>query len=333
MPVLLLHQFADAQQARWIMARQAFHLVFNPLARGRAAVAELTPALEALRTSLGDPASICMVERPNDAEYSVRRVLSAGCDLVVCLGGDGTVQSVVNGFFHRGAPVRPAARLGILSRGTGQGFAQSLGLPTALAAQVAVIATGHARTVDLGTVRAEGGGRERLFVNECQFGIGGAVVRDVTGARKRLGGTMAFALGTLATALREPEHAVAVLFDDRLVLEESVTGLVFANGARTGGGMRLTPAASPDDGLLDVLVIQAPGAVRRLMSFPRIYTGRMHSAAFRSFTCVRAVLRADGMAGEADGEPLAEGPWTVGLRPSALRVLVPSTVRYGGYAS
>jgi diacylglycerol kinase (ATP) len=268
-------------------------VILNPTAgsgtgrRWQVRIAELAAA------RLG-PAAFHVTSRRGEATDLARKAVGDGAALLVVCGGDGTIQEVANGMLAAGNG-RVRCELGIVNCGTGRGLADSLGLPAAIEEQLALIYEGDAVPLDVGRVRyfdMDGRRAERLFVNECQLGIGGAVVakvergRSATEARhgtiayKQLGGTMAFGLVAVKelVGLRCPELSVQI--DDERPVTERFVGIMVGNGAKCGGGMRLTPEARTDDGMLDVVLVREMNVVRRLWVFPRIYRGR-HTGAIR----------------------------------------------------
>jgi len=301
------------------------HVILNPAAAGGKTGRNEAVILSVLKRSLGEGFSLCRTREPGEATRSAREAALAGATLVVAVGGDGTAQEVVNGLFAGGAPLHPACSLGLISAGTGNGFAQSLGLPADLESQAAGLRRGQTRRVDLGRVvsaNGDGSPRERYFINECQAGIGGEVVQRVREGRKRWGGFLAFGLTTLGAILDYPNRRVAISVDGRRTLSGPFIGIVAANGSVMAGGMRLAPRADVYDGLLDILLIHGQTLGERLRHFPKIYSGRhLDSPKFSYFRATSLSLSSsDGVAFEADGEFLGRLPCRVEVLPSALRL-------------
>lgn len=316
-------------------AAGAVHAILNPTAGGGRA-ARLRPALaRGVEKRFGRDVTTCTTTAPGEATRSARAAIARGASLILVAGGDGTIQEVVNGFFENGVPSNPSCELGVLSCGTGRGFADSVGLPDSLEQQLDRVLAGSVRLLDVGRVRyrgADGRRAERLFVNECQGGIGGAVVRAVGMAHKRLGGTLAFGLAAVSELVRCGCPWLRIELDDGTVISGSFLGLVVGNGARCGGGMRLTPDATPDDGWLDLLLVGSMTVPERLWAFPRIYRG-LHTriSGVSTVRCRRVAI--DGPADvplEADGELLGGLPCDIDLLPAALRVRGTGLLPAGG---
>ena len=111
------------------------------------------------------------------------------------LGGDGTLNEVVNGLIADDRPVNPDLALGIIRYGTGGDFARGLGIPAKLDGAIDRLASGSAREVDVGKVtyrRPDGGEGVRYFINEAEIGMGAAVCEAVNRSSKGLGGSLSF---------------------------------------------------------------------------------------------------------------------------------------------
>ncbi|MDR3497964.1 MAG: diacylglycerol kinase family lipid kinase [Parvibaculum sp.] len=190
-----------------------------------------------------------------------RKALGEGAQLVVAVGGDGTINEVVNGFFENGAAINPDAHFAVLNTGTGGDFRKTFGLPETLEACAAGIGAGTTRGIDLGrlTFASDAGGEAmRYFDNIASFGISGEVVRAVNRARfsKLFGGSFTFLWATLSTALRYKPMPVRLVSDTGFDEIVNIGTCAVANGKFFGGGMKVAPNAEPDDGMFDVIVMR-----------------------------------------------------------------------------
>jgi diacylglycerol kinase (ATP) len=305
--------------------KEKTHLIINPSSAAGKTGQRQSHILAALHRHLGQPNSLCLTSRPGEATTSAREAILAGSDLVIAVGGDGTIQETVNGFFSQGKLLRPGCQLGIINSGTGGGFVQSLGLPPDIESQCRVIGEGRTRLIDVGRAvfsDGKGAGLERLFINECQAGIGGEVVKKVRGGYKKLGGLLGFGLSTLAVALNYPNRKMTISVDDGPEVSGRFIGIVAANGNTMAGGMRLAPRAQVEDGLLDILFIHGQTLPERLWNFPKIYSGsHLTSPKFSYFQGKSIRLTSEEeVTFEADGELCGHLPCRIDILPSALRV-------------
>ena len=304
-------------------------VIANPVSAAGKTFKQYPSIIEKLESALGIVCKKTLTRRPMDATRIAREMIDDGYTLIVGIGGDGTMQEIVNGFLEDDRPVNPHCSLGIISSGTGQGFARSLGLPSDIGRQLDVITAGASHPVDLGRVtcnNAASGRTHRYFVNECQGGIGSTVVKSVSINLKRFGGRLAFGLGAVKAFFNSTAQNLSVLLDDSQLMEGPFMGVVVANGAYTGGGMKLAPHAKNDDGMLDVLLIQEQTLAQRLASFPTIYSGRhidlpkfgYHRARTVSISAVSPLYL------EADGELVGESPCKIEIIPGGIRVCLPA---------
>jgi YegS/Rv2252/BmrU family lipid kinase len=221
--------------------------------------------------------------------------------------------------------INPSCQLGIVCSGTAQDVARSFGMPPRPEDQIADVCGDEFRAVDLGRVSYrdhDGREAERFFINECQQGIAAVVVQRVLKHRKRMGGFLGFALAAVSTAARHREQVMTVQVDDREPINDSFLGVVAANGAYAGGGMKFAPRARVDDGLLDVVLIHKQWIPARLWNFPKIYVGKHVDLSWVSYFQARRIHVASGerVPAEADGELLGSTPCAIEVLPQILRL-------------
>lgn len=272
---------------------------------------------------------------PGDATRLAREAVQSGADFVVAMGGDGTINEVVNGFFIAGEPIATRAALGILPYGTGGDFRKTLGLPTSIEKAAAIIRGGHTRPVDVGKLEltTRDGRREvRMFANIASFGLSGVTDRFVNHSTKRLGGKIAFYLATARANLAYSNKRVRITFDGNAAgaVEMIVNTVTVANGRYFGGGMLVAPDAEPDDGYFDVVALGDLGLKDLILHGHRIYKGThlgMDKVSHRRARVVHAEPAGgdgDPIELDVDGETPGILPATFTVLPRALAVVVPS---------
>jgi len=303
------------------------HVIINPFSAGGKTRKRLNYILNLLENYCGKKYSVYITKKPFEATSSAQKAIVNGCELIISIGGDGTIQEIVNGFFFNGRLINPACQLGIINCGTGQGFAQSLNLPPTIKEQLEVIFDGLSHPVDIGRIAfsdENGETMERFFVNECQAGIGGDVVKKIMSHHKKLGGVIAFGIVTLSTAFRYPNQLMTIGIDGIYKVTNRFIGIMVSNGRYTGGGMNLTPSAKVNDSLLDVLLIHEQSFFQRLWNFPKIYSGsHIASRTFSYFQGKSISLNArETILVEADGELLGFLPCKIEVMPSALHIML-----------
>jgi diacylglycerol kinase (ATP) len=254
------------------------------------------------------------------------RAAEAGAEVLVVVGGDGSVHETVNGLVAAGRS--NDVELAVFPRGTGKDFVRSLRIPNRLALAIDVARNGHARTMDVGHARFvawDGSEAEAYFANFAGAGISGAIARRANVSSKAAGGRISFLWATVAVFARWKSAAVTATID-----ETRRAGRIFEvlamNGDYAAGGMWVTPEAAPDDGLLDVLIIGDVTKADFVRTFPKIYRGKHLSHPKIE------VLRGSAVDVDAetrlpivlDGEQPGTTPARFEIVPRALRVRVPA---------
>ncbi len=253
-----------------------FALVVNPRA-GAGEAERLLPSLRRALDAGGARYDLRLTQGPRDATQIVREVLTAGEHAgVAVVGGDGTLNEAVNGFFDdAGEPIHGGAWLGPLPCGTGGDFRRTLGISKSVQEMVPHLLGTEPRPVDVGWltfVDDDGAPDHRVFINIASFGLGGIVDRKVNDGPKWIGGTPAFLLGTLRAMVGYQNQRVRVTVDDEPPRELAILNLAVANGRYHGGGMHIAPRASIDDGLFDIVAIET-GPLASLGNTAAIYRG------------------------------------------------------------
>ena len=300
--------------------------VLNPQAGGGRARRKRAELERLLGEEIGQP-EMLLTERPGHASALTRQALAAGADLVIAVGGDGTLNEVVNGFFDGGRAVNPAAALAVVPIGTGGDFQRTARLPTDIGEAVSRIARGKRRPIDAARLRLVGhDGRpvERWFVNLASFGMGGEVsIHAKRNFLTRVSGTAAFLWATFCVFLRYSGKTVRLALDDRPAEEFAVTNAAIGNGEYHGGGMRPCPRARLDSGELEVTVIDRLTMYEFLRSIPVLYSDDIysHPKAHR-FRARRIVAESDEtVCAEVDGEALGRLPLEAQVVPAALDLI------------
>ncbi|NIJ42367.1 YegS/Rv2252/BmrU family lipid kinase [Parvibaculum indicum] len=193
-----------------------------------------------------------------------RQALREGAQLVIAVGGDGTINEVVNGFYEGDEQINPEAHLAILNCGTGGDFRRTFGFPQEWEKGIAHIASGDTRRIDIGRLRfiaEDGRETRRYFNNIASFGMSGDVVRAVNRAtwQKNFGGSFTFFWCSMMAMLGYRPRPVRIRTDAGLDEVMSVGTCAVANGRFFGGGMMIAPDAAPDDGIFDVTVLRDMG--------------------------------------------------------------------------
>ncbi len=226
--------------------------------------------------SAGIPYETAMTTRPNEATEIARAAVRQSRPVVVAVGGDGTLNEVVNGFFNNGAPLPTTTKLAMVPLGTGGDFRRTLNIPTDPKAAVAVLRTGLPRRLDAGCVTyqtQDGSTAVRHFINIADAGLGGEVVHIVGNGTKRFG-NMAYTIGGLRALIGFRNKPMNVEIDDVQHELPKSQQVVIANCQFFGGGMQMAPTASPTDGVFDVILIKNAGKIETMRGMNDFRAGK-----------------------------------------------------------
>lgn len=260
-----------------------------------------------------------VTHRAGDAE-GWAAASSRAHDRVVAIGGDGTVQEVVNGLMAADAG---RGSVGIVPVGSGNDLARSLGLPPD-PAEAWTVAIGRG-LMDLDVARASAsGGRERWFASAGGIGFDAQVAHAMVDRRGWQRGRAGYLVTALAQLRRFPNRRVRIAIDDGTAIERRVLLVAVANGAYYGGGMRIAPGALVDDGLMDLCIVGDIGRIDALRQLPNLYRGRHvdHPAVETRRARTVEIEGETGTLTHLDGEPFDGLPLRVEMHPSMLTVAV-----------
>jgi YegS/Rv2252/BmrU family lipid kinase len=271
-------------------------------------------------------------EGPGHATELVKKALRAGAERIVAIGGDGTINEVINGFFANGVALAPDASFALVPFGTGGDFRRTMNIPTEIADAAKVIAANETRRIDIGKLELTGrdGTRMlRMFANIASFGVSGVVDRLVNEGGKKLG-RLSFALATARATWSYKNQRVQLIFDGDAKgrVEATINTVAIANGKYFGGAMMVAPNAEVDDGQFDVVAMGDFGFGDLLKSGRRLYQGThlaMDKVTARRARVVEAEPVEPGAIVEldVDGEPLGLLPARFEIVPAAIKMVVP----------
>ena len=242
--------------------------------------------------------------------------------LLIVAGGDGTVHDVVNGLGRAGFP--EGVTLGILPAGTGNDLAATLCIPEDPEFAEDVIRQNRERRLDVGRVRSQGVG-ERFFINVATGGLGAEISNVNDEELKKRWGKLSYLRASLEVA-RNFDVRELTLYIDGEERQVNAVNIAVGNCRYTGGGWPATPKANPEDGLLDVVVIEALGVADLLELAPAALSESDYldsdGVLFVRAKEIRVETQPPGLEFTADGEIIGNEPARFSILPRALNVLV-----------
>lgn len=302
------------------MAERTVFLV-NP-ASDNGATGRRWPELAHRAATAGLHGDVLFSEEPGHLTRLAREVAADGAALVVAVGGDGTVNEVVNGL--AGAA---GVELAVLHRGTGVDFGRTYAIPRSFDEAVTVARDGAVREIDAGRVafRAWAGGDEvSYFANVASAGMSGAVAQRANTTSKLLGGKASYLWAIFAVFARWQNGDLRISVDGE-IRGGRMQDVVIANGRFLAGGMKMCPEAEPDDGLFDVLLLGDLTKADLARNVPKVFRGTHlpHPKAELLRGASVTVDADEPLPVQLDGEQPGTTPARFEVVPRAVRLRVP----------
>jgi YegS/Rv2252/BmrU family lipid kinase len=312
--------------------RDRWFAVLNPIAgggrglRGRARI-------ERLLADAGVPFVPAVSEHAGQTIDLARVAAREGFRRFIAIGGDGTLNELLNGAFSGagssaggdasagGSNPADQVTLALVPVGRGDDWARTHRIPRRLEDSIRLVAAGRAVAHDVGVADFQRDGNRRLFLNVAGVGFDAHVVERTLATRL---GPLTYLAGLVRgfATYAAPRMAVSA---DGLRLDEPLFVTFAAVGRYCGGGMQVAPGAATDDGLLDIVTIGEVGKLELVANLRRLFDGTLPD--YKKVKTVRTaraqVATSPPARVQADGELLGEAPVTFSVLPRAVRVIVP----------
>lgn len=233
--------------------------VVNPIAGGGKAK-ELIPLIETTMDKHKKRYKIIITERPEDA-IEIAKEGSKSHEIIVAVGGDGTVNEVATGLIGNNGGV-----LGIIPGGTGNDMARSLDIPMEPTEALDILCKGYKRNMNIGNVN------NAYFLNIASIGFDAEVVMNNINIKKKIRSGFSYAISVVYTLLSFKRKKVEINIDGEII-KDNVYLLAVGNGKYYGGGMKILPMAKIDDGYLDICIVSNLSKLKLLFLFPTIFKG------------------------------------------------------------
>jgi diacylglycerol kinase (ATP) len=273
----------------------------------------------------GAPFHGAMTTGPGDAVVLSQLARGGSFRAIVCVGGDGTLNEVVNGLALPDGSIDGSAVVALVPAGTAQDFARGAGIPLELDGAIDRLLLGHVSRMDVGRITFEDGKRH-FFINVAGAGFDAEVAERAAEARNAAMASLPAHMLGFATALagyRNKEITIELEDEPGSATRIRCNLLVVANGPSYAGMMQMAPNAVLDDGLLDVVVIGDVAKLEMLLNIPRAISGTHLEHEKVETHRVRA-LRLDSTDDallQADGDVIGRLPARIDVLPGALRVI------------
>ena len=301
--------------------------IVNPTASMGSTGREWPTIAQQARNRLG-PFQIYITTGPGDATSFTRSSLLNGAEVVVCVGGDGTLNEVINGFMEERAAIRTESILGFIPRGTGCDFIKTTRISRDINEALDLIAGRRVRPIDIGRLEFidhQGDRSRKYFHNVTSFGLGGEVDERVNRTTKVFGGFISFLWATLISLLIYDKKRIHINVDNGKSKAITCWNVVVANGQYHGGGMWVAPGARVDDGYFDMTLVGNLNLAEIFWNLPKLYNGKilqvknvsaLSGRRIEAYSEQRVLL-------DVDGEQPGQLPVVIDIIPGALRLIRP----------
>ncbi len=265
-------------------------------------------------------------EKRGDAIELVRQQVVLGVRHFIAVGGDGTLNEVINGIFGQDEVPATEITIALIPVGTGNDWRRTMGVPLGYDEAARAISKCFVRIQDIGRIDFVENGmiQVRYFANVAGIGYDALVASEVNHKKDKGAHGIFTYLSSLVRSLFNYKTSILDISVDDDVIRSEVFSLSIGIGRYNGGGMMQLPEAIPDDGLFDITLIRKIGKLAVLGQIKNLYDGTF--VKHKAVTCLRGyqvtVKSAQPLMIEADGESIGQTPATFHLLPAALSVVV-----------
>jgi YegS/Rv2252/BmrU family lipid kinase len=252
--------------------------------------------------------------------------IAEGFRKIIVVGGDGTMNEVVNGCFRQNLCPTTDITLSIITVGTGNDWGKMFGIPSDYEKAIQVIKSEKTKLQDTGVVYYFHGTRreKRFFINIAGLGFDAVVVKKTNDQKERGKKGKAVYFWNILSGLLFYRHTnTEVVIDGKTVINKTFT-ISLGIGKYSGGGMMQTPEALPDDGYFDITIIKKMSKLDVIKSLKRLYNGTiLDHPLVEGYKGKDILIDSDPLIHvEADGESLGHSPIEFNIIPRSIQVVV-----------
>lgn len=233
--------------------------IVNPVA-GKNSGKKAIMIIEEVMGNRGLNYNIKITNQPGDAKEWAKEAIDTSVDVIIAVGGDGTVNEVFNGMINSNKT------LGIVPAGTGNDFARTLNLPLDIKAAIEFIIEGNYTHVDAGKINGQ------LFINIASIGLDAVIAEEANKIKKVIPNKYSYILALLKGLSIFKSTNIKIKIDGK-VYEKEIMLVAICNAVSYGGGMKIAPKAKVNDGYFDICIVKKMSKLKLLYLFPSIFEG------------------------------------------------------------
>lgn len=265
-------------------------------------------------------------QQKGDAIQLVKNKVQEGIRQIIVLGGDGTLNEVINGVMLQKTCSSAEVKIAMLSNGTGNDFIRTFQIPKKTEHAIAMVQNSKVKTIDAGWVSYQINDAEnsRYFINILGMGFDGAVTESANSTKGGIG-RLTYLKSVLTTLFHYKPSVLKIKIDNLPLISEQVFTLNAGIGRYSGGGMQLVPHASSDDGQLAITLLRPLPHLTALLNLYRLFNGTINhlkQIQLMKGKDIRVEAYPPIMA-EAEGEFFGYSPFYIKVIPKAISIIVP----------
>jgi len=296
-------------------------LIVNLTAGGGKPHKHLNTVLKYLKEN-GLNFKVCTTSHQGEAVELAQKAADNGAELIVSVGGDGTVNEIVNGIMKS----KNDPPLGIIPLGWANDFIKSTDIPSDIIEACKILIKGKTKKIDIGVIN-----NQIYFANICGVGFDAEVAQLANHMKSkhpnlRILSAFVYVFATVKKLLSPfSYHNVKIKFDGQEI-HSKILFIAISNGKIYGGRFKITPEAILDDGLLEVCVVEEMGRFKYLSIIPKVFKGTHASIKGVNFYRAKEVViqSSEPVLAQVSGEVIeGQKEFTITLLPKSLKLIVP----------
>ncbi len=311
------------------MKQNKWYIVVNPKA-GSDKCSKDWPQIKGLLEQNGFEFTFVVTEYQRHAIELVQNAVEKGFRNFISVGGDGTLNEVINGIFLKHQKLLPEIKLGVVTVGTGNDWGRTHHMPADYAKMVEVIKTGNLFKHDIGKAKYRFGNEDenRYFINIAGMGFDAMVAKKVNVMKEKgYRGLFVYMYSLLTSLIRFKPTRLIIYSDGEMIYSDSTFLASIGICRYNGGGMMLLPDAVPNDGLFDLTIIRKVSRLKVLANIKNVFDGsfvkikEVERFRAKNFTVISDPPHILNL--ETDGESLGNSPLDFEVIPKILQIIVP----------
>ncbi|MFN2303148.1 MAG: diacylglycerol/lipid kinase family protein [Anaerolineales bacterium] len=283
-------------------------ILVNPIA-GKGAGTKAIPEIKSQLRHLDIEYDLCQTEYPGHGIELAKKAALEGYNTVVAVGGDGTVNEVINGLMEAASLSQLTSNLAVLPVGRGNDFSYGMGIPQDLESACNLLVTGNPRRIDIGFVKGGDYPDGRYFGNGIGIGFDTIVGFEAAKLPSFISGIPAYLIAALKTIFLYFDAPLLRIQIDDKTLEQPCILVSMMNGRRMGGSFMFAPDSSPDDGMLNLCIAHKVTRLQVLGLFPKVMSGTQadhHAIKMPIGQHIHVKALSGSLPVHADGETICE---------------------------